>query len=62
MVYSSQMVGRKIRQHILTSPMQIKGIIAFQFADRDMKVSNERGITERKKGSGGNIKTLGITV
>ena len=40
----------------------IKGIIAFQFADRNMKVSNERGLTDRQKGSGGNIKTSGKTV
>ena len=28
----------------------IMGIIMFQFVDRNMKVSNERGITDRKKG------------
>ena len=37
------MVGRKIRQHIMTSPRS-RGSIAFQFVDRDIKVSNERGI------------------
>ena len=41
---------------------QIKGIIMFQFADRNMKVSNERGITGRTKGLGGNNKTSGKTV
>ena len=34
----------------------------FQFADCNIKVFKERGVTERKKGSGGNNKTPSRTV
>ena len=50
MVYSSQMVRSQ------DTPAY------FELTQIDMKVSNERGITDRKKESGGNIKTSGSTV
>lgn len=40
----------------------VKWIIMFQFANRNMKLVKERGITDRKKGSNGQNKTAERTV
>ena len=50
------------RKQALFDLAQTKGIIMFQFADRNMKLFKERGFTDRKNGSGGIKKPTGKTV